>query len=270
MSRATVCAFVPSQPELVDRLRNDRLVVPDTKDLRGWVERLQDTGPVVIVGEQRHERPLLSAAAALSDAGLSVATRLLPHGPAAVVLVAREAAYAPVDAGVVPALVDAIAAETWSGAWTASVVGLTSPAPSLGQHVASWFRPRHGFVVTLSEASGRAVTSARATRPRTGQGWPVLTVAHGQAPDGARADLLRTVGASETVAPDWLVLDPVERFGTPRALEAAALPANSAALLSALGPVTGECTVCGSSLLEKFCPYCRVAPVLMSPAGGTL
>ncbi|MEK8227382.1 hypothetical protein NKG05_16695 [Oerskovia sp. M15] len=27
----------------------------------------------------------------------------------------------------VPALIDAIAAQTWSGAWTASVVGLTSP-----------------------------------------------------------------------------------------------------------------------------------------------
>ncbi|MEK8227381.1 hypothetical protein NKG05_16690 [Oerskovia sp. M15] len=70
-------------------------MVLDTKDLRGWIDRLRDAGPVVIVGERRHERPLLIAAAALSDAGLSVATRLLPHGPAAVVLVAREAAYAP-------------------------------------------------------------------------------------------------------------------------------------------------------------------------------
>ncbi|MEK8227383.1 hypothetical protein NKG05_16700 [Oerskovia sp. M15] len=62
----------------------------------------------------------------------------------------------------------------------------------------------------------------------------------------------------------------MERFGTTRALEAAALPANSAALLSALGPITGECTVCGSSLLDTFCPYCRIAPILMSSAGGNL
>ncbi|PZR51853.1 hypothetical protein DNL40_14680 [Xylanimonas oleitrophica] len=221
---------------------------------------------VVLLAEQRHEREALRQAAALTDVGHHVAVRTLPHGPAALTLIALEASTVASDPGLVPGYVEALGAHTYSGAWLPGVTGLADPSPSLWQHVRSWVPGGKGYVVTLAgsdraavEAVARiALSEPSGTRPFARA--ELLVDRHG-VPDAARDALLRVSGALSVGVLPPFDFTPDERFGTPRAVEAVALPQAPRRLLPTPAEAAERCGVCGVLLVGPYCPYCHVRPI---------
>lgn len=218
------------------------------------------TSHVLVLGEARHEAVLRRHAALLADTGPSVAWLALPHGPAALVVLALHAAAARLDAGLLPDAVEDLARRTWSGAWTPSVARLESPSPSLGQHARSMLPGGPGFVVSVAPSPG--VLTAGETPPAE-HGAPAREALYSAAP-GLPDVVLRTAlgasGAAECVELHGLVLDAVGRFGHARAVELFALPADQR-LTAPDGARLTRCAVCEAVIARRHCPYCRVRPV---------
>lgn len=271
MPATAVFALVPSSGDLAATLRSDPLCVADPGELGAVLDAVpSDADHVVLVSEQRHEAAVLRASAVLADAGLRTADVLLPHGPAAVVLLAREAAHVGADAGQLPALLAALAAGAWSGAWTPSVTNLEEPSPSFGRYVTSLLPGGKGYVVTLA-GTERSIVPAKKVPAPSGSSRPVAGRTAGDLPDVAGRALQRAAAGQELVVLDWLAVDSAARFGHPRAIEAAALGVDGRTALEGLRPAHELCRVCGAHRHTEICPYCRVRPVsLETVPGGSL
>lgn len=271
MPAAAVCALVPTTGHLAATLRSDPLTVAEPADLHGVLDALPDDAEhVLLVGEQRSEAAVRRAAAVVSDTGRRVAPVLLPHGPAAVVLLARETAHAGADAGQAPALVEALADGAWSGAWVPGVNNLEDPAPSFGRYVTSLLPGGSGYVVTLA-GSTRTILAAAKVPPASGSARPMAGATPGELPDVARRALLRAAAGQDLVPLDWLTVDVAGRFGHQRAVEVVALATDGRTALAGLRPLAEPCRVCGAQRFADTCPYCRVRPApLETVPGGSL
>ncbi|WP_203747300.1 hypothetical protein [Cellulomonas chitinilytica] len=223
----------------------------------------------LLVGERRHELLVRKQAAALADRGVAVAWRTLPHGPGALLMLASQAASASLSAGETVAFLDALAAQTWSGAWTPSVTKLEDPAPSMSQHVRSLSPGGDGFVVTLSGPA----PAVRGVGPRARPDEPAVdrgTLYCGgldRVPAHARTHLLAASGCTEIVDLPGIRPREHDRLGTSRAVEAVALPGGAGVYLPAM---TGRCPACAEPVFTDFCPFCHVRrTVSVEPRGAS-
>ena len=188
-----------------------------------------------------HRPHLLLAHAAFAQAPLA---HLVTLG------IAREVAR---DAGHGASLWRDLAQVTWSGALLTSVAKLTTPEPTVRQHVRSWF-PGSQFVVRL-QPDPRALSAKTAAEALAGVTRSTHDVYLSEAlPE---SPVIRSlVGA---VAPasvrhlgvpgDWKLL-----FGRPEELQFAVVPNEYQALVRGRG---GPCTTCGLSAVETVCLFCR-------------
>jgi hypothetical protein len=272
MQQVTVGAVVAPTEGVLDLLEGEPIALAAPDDLDGmWAATQATSGHVLLLGEQRHETVVRRHAALVADRGLPVAWLLLPHGPAALVVLALQAVTARLDAGLLPSFVERLAARTWSGAWTPSVTRLEHPAPPMSLHMRSVLPGGSGFVVTCSgdgdvQPVGRGARPSQPEVPRDS-----LYVAGPGVPPDALAFAAQVAGAGETLELAGLRLDPESRFGTARAIEMVALPADTNLALPGLDRLN-RCVVCGAGVPGEFCAYCHVRPARLAahPRGDLL
>lgn len=236
--------------------------VSDLASLPGLLARLPDPpSHVLVVGERRHAALLGRASSMVSAVtGWPVATRALPHGPLAVRRLAAHAAALDLPPTHVVAAFDSAAEGTFSAGWVPGVARLTAPAPSLRQHLRSWFPGGSGFLVehapevrvtAVGAASQDDAAPADRSVPRS-----VLAVSSTGLPDAALRLAQRLAGTRE-----WVGVPPLEgsaeRYGTAAAVELVALPAASPRLPEA--GALPSCRVCGLPVLQPACPFCRTS-----------
>ncbi|MFS0701343.1 hypothetical protein AB6N24_15340 [Cellulomonas sp. 179-A 4D5 NHS] len=271
MQQVVVGAVVPPTTEVLELLGGEPVVLAGPDDLDGmWTAVADGTTHLLLLGEDRHETLVRRHAALVSDRGVAVSWLTLPHGPAALVVLALQAASVSLDAGLLPEFVRQLAARTWSGAWTPSVSKLVDPAPSVGQHLRSWTPGGSGFVVTLSGDRGVVPVGGKGLVPGDGSGGSLYCAGSG-VPDQARDHLVAASGASDLVEIDALRLDPEARFGHARAVEVVALPSDERVPLPPASTLAG-CVVCAAVVPGEFCSYCHVRPagLPVDPQGVTL
>jgi hypothetical protein len=272
MQQVTVGALVAPTQGVLDLLEGEAIALAGPDDVDGmWAAMESTAGHVLLLGERRHEAHVRRHAALVADRGLPVAWRVLPHGPAALVVIALQAATARLDPGLLPSFVEQLAERTWSGAWTPSVTRLEDPAPSMALHMRSVMPGGAGFLVTCSgegdvQAVGRTVRTAQ---PEVARGS--LYVAGPGVPAGALAFAAEVAGAGDTLELAGLALDPEGRFGTSRAVEMVAVPADMDVALPALDRLA-RCVVCAAAVPGEFCTYCHVRPARLAahPRGDVL
>jgi hypothetical protein len=221
-------------------------------------------GPVLVLGERRFEREVGREAALLADAlGVGVARRLLPHGPLAVRYLAEVAAgsWAIGPARAVEAL-DRVGAGTFSAAWVPRVGRLSSPAPTVGQHLRSWFPGGRGFLA--EHVPGDRVTPALQPSKAAGPARGPLLVA-GELPETVREAVVAAAGTQEAHQVEAVVA-PRARYGSDRAVEMVALPADVPAL-AATEQAGLQCPVCGLSHTGATCPFCHAGAVPLDVRG---
>lgn len=153
-----------------------------------------------------------------------------------------------------------IASLTW-GAWLPSVAKLERPAPSLGQHVRSWFARGSGFLAVHGSPGwvARLPTQADPSRrlPRAA-GTPTGDLechAFGELPEPAIATLF-SMGLTVRPVRREPVDDPGVEWGSAKAVEIVVNPATPV-VLPAPG---GLCPACSQPVIGPFCPFCRITP----------
>lgn len=228
--------------------------------------------PVVVLGEQRDEAALRQQATLLSDrdGGRPVAVRAWPHSPLAVLALATWICEQGVtDDGQAMAELDVAAAHTLSAAWIRRVGGLDSPAPSLGQHLRSWSPTASGFVVVHSPRQGVYPVGAAPTSVEWPGGLDVRRGAlfvGGEAPAPVLEWAKRAAGVADSV-PVPAFSQPAQRYGTERAVEMCALPADPRTVLAARADAS-RCPVCSLHTPLGSCAFCKrtSAPIALEGA----
>lgn len=245
-------------------------LVHPADDAAGLPDRLDGASRhLMVLGEQRDARRIGRACSLVSATRpeVAVVARPLPHGLLAVWLLADRVARLRLPPAVAVATLDALAADTFSGAWLRSVARLESPQPSLVQHLRSWLPGGGGFLV--EHAPRTSVRAAKATAPDEapygGSGTrPALVVSGRGAPDQALRQAQRLAAAVARIETDPLP-GPQARYGTAAAVELAALPEDTPFL-----PLDGspDCPTCGLLVPQPVCPFCRrsTAPVVARSA----
>jgi hypothetical protein len=164
--------------------------------------------------------------------------------------IAREVAR---DAGHGAAMWRDLAQATWSGALVASVAKLTTPEPTLGQHVRSWF-PGSQFLVRL-HPEPRAFSAKTAATALTGVTRTTHDVYLSEVlPESpvirSLVGALAPASVRQLGLPgDWNLL-----FGRQEELQIAVVPSEYLSLVRARG---GPCSTCGLSAAESVCLFCR-------------
>ncbi|MGF1661181.1 MAG: hypothetical protein ACFCVG_01690 [Kineosporiaceae bacterium] len=120
-----------------------------------------DDIPVVVVHRAADEHEVRVAASVLVGHRPRVPVALVPtdHAPLAGILALAMAQGVATDAGHAVAAVRDLLSASWSAVVTSSVAGLDHPAPTVAQHLRSWW-PRARFVVRLGPRP-RIVSAAR-------------------------------------------------------------------------------------------------------------
>jgi hypothetical protein len=240
------------------------LVLADPRNVEGlWSAMGDDVTHLVLLGERRHESLVRRQAALIADRGIAVAWRVVPHGPAAVVALLLEVAAQGLDAGLMPAYLDELAARTWSGAWMPSVAKLEEPTPSLVQHIRSLLPAGGGFLVTLSGRPGVVAVGSSADPAATTYVCASLLCADGAIPELAVRGALELCGAEKSVTVAALTFDPLGRFGSAQAVEMLALPTGEGIRLPRMARLP-RCVACGAAVANRFCAYCHVRPAWAS------
>ncbi|QTE29949.1 hypothetical protein [Pengzhenrongella sicca] len=258
MQHGVIGALVTPTAAAGELVAGRGVVLADPHSVDGlWSVVDADVTHCVLLGERQHESLVRRHAALLSDRGVAVAWRVVPHGPAAVVAIALEAATQQLDAGQVPEYLGELAARTWSGAWMPSVAKLEKPAPSVLQHLRSLAPGGNGFLVSLS-GDADVVAVGTATNPRT-RGYRCTSVISVSAamPEPALRDVLTLCGAGERIVVPALSFDPRERFGSAKAIEMVALPVGNEIPMP-LADSLPRCVVCAAVVPAEFCSFCHV------------
>lgn len=251
----------PDVPPLPD----SGVVLSSVRDEGGLARTLDEGRHVLVLTEERHTVALARQSSLLAARGDNVplATRALPHGPLAVRLLAEYAADEDVSPALAVALLDEVATETFSAAWVSSVARLSSPAPSLGQHLRSWLPAGSGFLIEHAPRSRVSAVGGRAAgEPRErSAGRAVLFVAGNDAPDAAVRYAQRLAGTlAHRRVPDAVVVSN-GRYGATRAVQFAALPAE---LPEPYRTDLPSCPVCEIPVPQEACPFCHIC--VASPA----
>jgi hypothetical protein len=165
------------------------------------------------------------------------------------------------------ALGAALSTTTW-GAWLPSVTKLEEPAPTMRQHLSSWFGGE-GFLAVRGEPGWvgklpieRWEPGHRLPRPPSSGGGPeeYSCAAAGELPEPAIAALFQMGLASRPQRRDPFG-DAAAVWGSDKAVEFVITPGGA----PDLGQPSGACKVCAEPVWGTTCPFCRI--VL---PGGTL
>lgn len=224
-------------------------------------------GPILVMGERRFEREVGREAALLADRlHVGVARRLLPHGPLAVRYLAEVAAQNWVLGPTLAVeLLDRVAAVTFSGAWMPRVGRLASPSPTLGQHLRSWWPGGRGFIAVHTPVEAvQAVKELRELVSIEPHG-PLLS--GGVLPGQVRDVVLARTRCPSIVDVDAVVA-PRARYGSDRAIELVALPADVPSLVT-VGGHGNACSVCGLSHAGSVCPFCHAESASVDIPSGS-
>jgi len=167
---------------------------------------------------------------------------------------------------------------TW-GAWLPSVAKLTTPAPTLRQHVHSWLRDRAGFLAVHGEPGWVAklpVAQLAPDRqlPRVPPRGVVAAAydchAFGELPEVAVATLF-SMGLTSRPVRREATADPTPLWGSAKAVEFVVAWPGAAELSDS----SGRCPICGEPVWATHCAFCRVraipgpaVPVTAQPAGA--
>ena len=245
------------------------VVLSSVRDQGGLARTVDEGRHVLVLTEERHSGALARQSSLLAARGDNVplATRALPHGPLAVRLLAEYVADEDVSPALAVELLDEVAKDTFSAAWVPSVARLSSPAPSLGQHLRSWLPAGSGFLIEHAPQSRVSAVGGRtAGEPRDRPaGRAVLFLAGDDAPDAAVRYAKRLAGTmAHRRVPEAVVVS-TGRYGATRAVQFAALPAELPEPYLADLPA---CPVCEIPVPQESCPFChiRIAPLVLEPS----
>jgi hypothetical protein len=154
------------------------------------------------------------------------------------------------------AALDHLRASLWSAAWLPSVTGLSSPAPTMLQHVRSWW-PGSGFLAVAAPeprvvpARSAPITGVEARpdhalihSPLARPSWVVDAVANALQP--------QSVSAVETVR------EQIDVYGTEAAVEMVAVPVSFASASRPDPASVVACSACGARHARPTCPVCKM------------
>lgn len=183
---------------------------------------------------------------------LMISSMITEHAPLAILSALALARAATDEPAIGVELTRRLLANSWSGAWTASVAKLDSPNPSLGQHLRSLL-PGSGFL--LRQAPEPAVLGQPHPDdvPPAGRDRVLLVQ-----DDGVPTPIAERLAAAEGVTAvrqvalpgDWLSV-----YGTDRVGQLALMPADPHTLINA---PTHRCPACRLELITGVCPFCHV------------
>jgi hypothetical protein len=164
--------------------------------------------------------------------------------------------------------IDHLRAHSWSAVWLPSVAGLSTPSPSMFQHVRSWF-PGSGYLAVHS--NGGAVLRANKA-PITGLGQrPDTALLHSTLAEPTWVvDAVKEALGPQSVSDVATVREQIDSFGSARAVEFVAIPMNfHSAGVPDPARVT-ECAACGTVHARPACPLCGMVgnPASLVSTGG--
>jgi hypothetical protein len=229
--------------------------------------RSETTSHLLVLVPQEHAKAAHVTAATVAAARPDLPVRVEPVPVSAAVLM-RAVELVPEQATTATAVFDAITTSLrtslW-GAWLPSVAKLSSPAPSVRQHVQSWFADRKtGFLAVHGEEGWVAKLPYAEVAPerrlnRVPAPGTVASAyechAFGELPEPAIATLFAMGLSTRPVRRD-LVADPTEHWGTSKAVE---FVISWPTPLRSSAPATHLCPACQSPLWTETCPFCRIA-----------
>ncbi len=159
------------------------------------------------------------------------------------------------------AAIDHLRESLWSAVWLPSVTGLTSPTPSMLQHVRSWL-PGSGFLAVAAPEPHVAPASKGPIRgvparpdaallhsPLARPTWVVDSVARALQP--------QSVNSVETIR------EQIDVYGTEAAVEMVAVPVAFASTSRPDPDRVVACVACGARHARRHCPVCKMS----APAG---
>ncbi|MDX6277919.1 MAG: hypothetical protein QOJ72_2047 [Nocardioidaceae bacterium] len=153
---------------------------------------------------------------------------------------------------------DYLRARIWSAVWLPRVSGLTTPAPSLFQHMRSWL-PGSGFLAVHGDGtkkSGRVLNARHA--PVTGlDPRPDVALLHStlQHPTWI-VPAVATALAAQSVSDVSTVREQIDTYGTTHAVELLGVPASFHADTKPDPQSISACNACGTRHARTACPLC--------------
>ena len=219
-------------------------------------------------GTRRAQLAAATVAAVRPD--LPVRVESLPVSTSVLVRAVESVPASTSGANETAAAITHVATSAVWGAWMPSVAKLERPAPTLGQHVRSWFARGAGFLAVHGDPGWverlplDGVDQSR-RRPRSqvaGQATPYDAHMFGGLPEDAIAALFARGLTGRPFRREPLG-DAAELWGSPKAVEFVIVPSVPEAYRSG-HPLDGEdkgtCPVCAEPVWGPCCTYCRAAP----------
>lgn len=229
--------------------------------------RSAETDRLLVVTPAAGARPARVAAAAVAAVRRELPVRVeVRHESTAVLLRAVESVPpGVVGANHVAAVVGRLADRSVWGGWLPSVAKLERPAPTLGQHVRSWFLRGAGFLAVHGEPGWveRLPLDQVDQSRRLPRAQDYDAQMFGSLPEDAIAALFSLGLTGRPVRREPLG-DAGDVWGTPQAVEFVVLPLPGEPYRSAdalVGPAKGTCPVCTEPVWGPCCTYCRAVPV---------
>lgn len=254
-------------------LRGDTVAVTTIDDARdGRVESLMDaagegieaTGAALVLwpgwdgrGIEHDVDTVRSLLRTTRLVGCSLASS--PLGCAVVASLAAETASTTDSAGRLIALLPALEANVHTLAWLGSLRGLARPAPTMAQHLASWWPGTSFTAASWHRPALRRTVADHAVAFPPVEGPRGLALAADD--DDGETWLRRAVGGQGPVVD--VASDPRPRayWGTTLVAEAAAYPLDPERLTGAVANETSlqTCPWCGEGVAASVCPFCHMA-----------
>jgi hypothetical protein len=216
------------------------------------------------IGHAEEVRTLLTYASVRTP-GFRAALEPLPGSPLAVGVVSSLADDLDDPAGDTLAwqisALDYLRARIWSAVWLPSVSGLTTPPPSILQHLRSWV-PGSGFLAVHGNGapkSGKVLTARHAPitglEPRPDVALLHSTLQHPSWIVPAVATALESLSVSDVST----VREQVDTYGTAHAVELLGVPASFHVDTKPDPRSITTCTACGTRHARRACPLCGMA-----------
>jgi hypothetical protein len=228
----------------------------------------EDDSPVVVVHAPDDEHDVRVAGSVLVGHRPFVPVALVPstHAPLAAIVALDSALRITTDAGHGAAVVGDLLSAAWSAVVTASVAGLDHPAPTVAQHVRSWW-PGSRFVVRLGPRP-RIVSAGRPLLALDGSSTSSRIL---HATSTAEEDLVTRTFAARTAARAARTITLPEGMPPPLELrdsdQLALLPSQPVEVVRRAGP---PCPTCGLAASAAVCAFCRTRLPLRVQAGSRL
>lgn len=266
MSQLQVLLLGRLRPELGTSGLHDDVPVADIRypdAVQDAVTRLSDRSEPVLVVCSDSDAAEARYQLAYIDVALPRATTILEtvSGPPLAVGVTAALLTDPSatpDAHAQFALLDHLRSRLWSAVWLPSVTRLTSPPPTVLQHLRSWL-PGGGFLAVSGRPgavlkAGSAPVRGLPDGPRGG----ALMVADNGAPAWVREFLVSVLQpASELDCTTWR--DPRDVYGVGESAEFVAVPADLHDPSVVADARRTECAGCGRAHPRAVCPFCQMA-----------